>query len=210
MANAQPQLDSYATAELLTTPRIVGEPRDWQAGFRELFLSAVKRYQAGLHDASAIFGVNDVAFLATIGANTSEVYDYVEDWCEMGEPSLETVLGIMSVRHEYFIGEQQRRHSGIVRSPDTFPSENARLGGFVWLPRIIAKARAKLRGELPPELMYGCPRDRAFLKSIGANAVEFLQTVWMASDNERHILEFVRTRSGAHALAGANEVRPLL
>lgn len=195
MAIVGHQSKTNSMSEFVAHPWMSDEPQTWVTEFHKLFESAVVRYQSGLRRPGDIFGEKDVELLASIGASPSEVYDYIEDRCEMGEPSFETVLGITSVRREYFIGEQQRRQSGIVRSPDTFPSGSATLGGFVWLPRIIAKARAKLRGELPPELMYGCPRDRAFLKSIGAGPAEFLQAVWKAGDSERHILGFVGNQS---------------
>ena len=64
--------------------------------------------------------------------------------------------------------------------PKTFgmkdlPSMGASLGGFRWLPRLMAKAHAKLRGEMPPELMYGCGGDRPFLKQLGIHPADFLK-----------------------------------
>ena len=34
------------------------------------------------------------------------------------------------------------------------------IDGIAWLPRILVKARLKLRGEMPADLMYGCGGDR--------------------------------------------------
>ena len=68
---------------------------------------------------------------------------------------------------------------------------DAELGGYLWLPRIIAKAKAKLRGELPPEVMYNCGGDRHFLKTIGLEASAFLKVVRDAKDDNQ-ILDYVQ------------------
>ena len=47
---------------------------------------------------------------------------------------------------------------------EQLPAKAAQVDGIAWLPRIIAKARAKLRGEMPPDLMYDCGGDRDFLE----------------------------------------------
>ena len=75
---------------------------------------------------------------------------------------------------------------------DALPSKSAQLGGFEWLPRIIEKARVKLRGEMPPDLMYCCGGDRAFLREHGIHAADFLHEVWAAGDDTARILAFVR------------------
>ena len=69
---------------------------------------------------------------------------------------------------------------------------SASLGGHRWLPRIIVKAQAKLRGEMPPELMYGCGGDRPFLKNLGIHPGDFLEAVWRAGNNKQHVLDYLR------------------
>ena len=69
----------------------------------------------------------DVDFLASIGASPTEIYDFVEDWSEVGEPSFETILAITAVRYDYFVNEQQRKSPGLVQDPNTF-----RLGALPW------------------------------------------------------------------------------
>ena len=76
-----------------------------------------------------------------------------------------------------------------------FPPREASLAGLEWFPRIIEKARAKLRGELPVDLMYSCGADRRFLKKVNIDPDEFLQRVWEAGDDVDHILKFVADRS---------------
>jgi hypothetical protein len=160
----------------------------WADMFRKVFENATMRYRAGEREADHLVHPKEADFLVSIGSAPHELYDYVEDWCEVGEPPFETVLGIAAVRYEYFVAVQRRTRSLQVLSADSFPSGAARLGGFPWLPRIIAKARAKLRGELPRELMYGCGADRPFLQSVGLTLTVFLQTVWEAGDDDREVL----------------------
>ena len=102
------------------------------------------------------------------------------------------VLRMTEVRAEYFFLEQYLERSSDVRSPESMPSGAATFGGFVWLPRIIAKARAKLRGELSTDMMFGCQNDRAFLKKVGIDPARFLRVVWNAGNNDHEILEYVK------------------
>jgi hypothetical protein len=63
------------------------------------------------------------------------------------------------------------------------------------LPRLIAKARAKLRGEMPPDLMYCCGGDRAFLNKVGIHPADFLRTVWSARDDDRKVIDWVKAKA---------------
>jgi hypothetical protein len=105
---------------------------------------------------------------------------------------VETALLITATRREYFLSVQKGKRSGRVIDMDKLPSKSAQLGGIEWLPRIIEKAQAKLRGEMPPELMYCCGGDRAFLSEQGIHPADFLREVWAAGDDHQRILEFVR------------------
>jgi hypothetical protein len=77
---------------------------------------------------------------------------------------------------------------------DSLPAKTAEVDGIPWLPRLIEKARAKLRGEMPPELMYGCGGDRPFLRRMNVELAEFLRLVWDAKNDERRILDYVKQR----------------
>lgn len=169
---------------------------DWEPRFRRIFELAATNYRAGVRGADVLFDTAEVAFLHSIGCRPQELYDFVEDWCEYGEPTPDVAVKLAAIRRNYLLTEQHGRPTGRVQPADTFPPKDAELGGFPWLPRIIAKARAKLRGELPPELMYGCAGDRRFLRDIGSDPVEFLRLVWQAENNDERILEFVRQRAG--------------
>ena len=168
---------------------------EWQERFREIYEGAVKAYQRDQREPEKMFSPEEQAFLASIGAKPQELYDFVEDWCEVGEPPFETVAEITAVRREYFLLVQQGKASPHVISMDSLPSMGASLGGFRWLPRIIAKAKAKLRGEMPSELMYGCGGDRPFLKKVRIHPAKFLQLMWEAGDDDQSILEHVRQSS---------------
>ena len=195
MAIVENQSSTNSMPEIKTNPQKVDELRDWTAEFQQLFNSAVTRYQSGLRGASQIFEEKDVEFLSSIGARPTEIYDFVEDWSEVGEPSLETILAIAAVRNDYFVKEQGRTSSEFVQAPETFPAGTLALGSFRWLPRIIAKARAKLKGELPAEIMFSCGTDRPFLKKVGISPEDFLKTVWEAEPNDQAILARVEEAS---------------
>jgi hypothetical protein len=63
---------------------------------------------------------------------------------------------------------------------------------MAYLPRILAKAKAKLRGELDPDLMFGCGGDRAFLaRSGGLHLADFLRQVWAADGDDGKIVTWI-------------------
>ena len=167
----------------------------WGTRFKEIYDSTVEKYQAGEREAENLVNAEEARFLASIGSTVQELYDFVEDWVEAGEPSFEVVLRITAVRREYFLKEQHGQPSAYRISMNAVPPKDATFGGFVWLPRIIAKAKAKLRGEMPPELMYSCGADRRFLKSIGADAADFLRMIWGADDDDQKVLEYVKEQA---------------
>ena len=165
---------------------------EWGTRLEKIFGHAVEKYLAGQRGTGALFTHEHATFLASLGSTPQELYDFVEDWCELGEPSFGMALRIAEVRAEYFFLEQYLERSSEVRTPDSMPSGTATLGGFVWLPRIIAKARAKLRGEMPSDMMFGCQNDRAFLNKVGIDPAQFLRVVWNAGNNGDEILEYVK------------------
>jgi hypothetical protein len=171
------------------------ESLDWVEEFRALFERKSAAYKNGIQNAEAMFSKEEKVFLRSIGATPQEIFDFVEDWCDDGVPDPETALAITKIRRNYFFQEQQGRFPEKPTSESEFPSRSASLAGMEWFPRIIAKARAKLRGELPLDLMYSCGGDRRFLNKVSINPVEFLQTVWEAGDNVDHIVKFVTDRS---------------
>ena len=168
---------------------------DWIEEFRILFENKATAYQNGLRSPASLFSNEEENFLRSIGATPQEIFDFVEDWCDDGVPDPETALAITKIRRDYFFQEQQGKFSEKRISEREFPSRNASLAGLEWFPRIIEKARAKLRGQLPPDLMYSCGGDRRFLNKVNIDPIEFLQAVWEAGDNIDHIVKFVEDKA---------------
>ena len=165
---------------------------NWPKTLREIFEDSLAAYRAGKHDARSMFDEKQSDFLEAIGATPQEIFDFVEDTSYGGEPGFETTLLITAVRREYFLSIQKSQRSSRLIDMDKLPPKSAQLGGIEWLPRIIEKAQAKLRGEMPAELMYGCGGDRAFLREHGIHAADFLREVWAAGKDLNRVLEFVR------------------
>ena len=75
---------------------------------------------------------------------------------------------------------------------DSLPAKKDAVDGIPWLSRLIEKARAKLRGEMPADLMYGCGGDRPFLREMNVELAEFLRLVWLCGDDNRKIIDYVK------------------
>jgi Domain of unknown function (DUF5069) len=167
------------------------------ATFRMVYDRAAARYAQGGATAATLGSPTDIAFLAANGITAQHLFDYIEDFANHGEPNFEQALGIELVRRDYFINAQLSRPSTTVLDPATLPAKSASVRGIEWLPRLLPKARAKLRGELPASLMYGCGGDRAFFKAHDILPHEFLNLVWRAGEDEAPIIEWVTNRSSA-------------
>ena len=164
---------------------------DWDRTFRKVYDKAVQTYQAGNRRLETFYKPDERTFLASIACTPQELYDFVQDWCGANEPSFETVLLITAVRRDYFLFVQKGQLSREMIDMEALPPKGAELAGIAWLPRIISKAKAKLRGEMPPELMYGCGGDRPFLRSVNIHPADFLRIVWSAGDDDQKVIDFV-------------------
>ena len=169
--------------------------QDWLAQLHALYGRAVQRFEEGHRGPETVIGREALAFLDSIGTSAQEMYDFVEDWVEDGEPNFDAVTAMTDVRRTYFLTVQEGTPSDKVIPSATLPSGYAELGGYRWLPRIIAKARAKLRGELAPDIMFGCGADRPFLRSVNMEPAEFLKTVWNAGADDRLVLDAVEKKA---------------
>ncbi len=168
------------------------------AKFRALYDQAVAKYGAGQRGAETFFSADDKAFLSANGITPQHVYDYAEDFHGYdGEPGLENALGIELVRRDYFLNVQGGRPSAAVLDPATMPAKTASVRGIGWLPRILPKARAKLRGEMPPSMMYCCGGDRDFFRERDILPAEFLALVWRLGSDDAAIIDWVVQRSVA-------------
>ncbi|MEI6534169.1 MAG: hypothetical protein WCN98_02425 [Verrucomicrobiaceae bacterium] len=167
----------------------------WATQFHALFESCVEKYKNGSTGHESWFSADDMEFLKSIGCRPRELFDFVEDHVNAagGEPGAETALLVAAVRRDYFRVEQMGVPSSRTIKPSELPAKTAELDGIVWLPRIIAKAEAKLRGEMDLDTMFGCGGDRAFLSRHHLHPADFLRVVWAARGDSGKVLEFVKT-----------------
>lgn len=171
---------------------------DFAAQFHALYNQAVTRFAAGHRGAEAMFTAEEVAFLKANGLTAQHLYDYAEDHNNYaGEPGFDQALAIESVRRDYFLNVQQGKPSATVLDEASLPAKTDAIEGIEWLPRLIPKARAKLRGELPASLMYCCGGDRRFFKQHDIFPAEFLNLVWRSGDNTAAIVSWVVARSAS-------------
>ncbi len=161
---------------------------------RTVYDKALDLYNRGEREAGRFFDSGEVEFLESIGASPGEIYDFAEDSVTDGEPDWETVLLLQSLRRDFFLQVQGGRPSpNRLREPD-FPAREDEAEGVAWLPRLIQKARAKLRGELPADLMYCCGGDRKFFRAHDIHPAEFLRLTWAHLEDKRAIVRWVLER----------------
>lgn len=165
----------------------------WNDQFLALFDRCVALYRSGNTDFATYYQTADLAFLASIGHQTREFFDFIEDFCDEGQPSISSALLIAAVRRDYFLTVQNRIPSERVLTRDDLPSFGEALDGIAYLPRILAKGRAKLRGELHPDLMFGCGGDRNFLSKNGdLHPADFLRQLWAAGEDDAKMLTWLK------------------
>lgn len=165
----------------------------------EIWSKGCKAYESGTRGAENLFDVEDAQWLATIGATAQEVYDFCEDYVSYdGDPDFTTFALVQEVRRNYFFEMQDSTLSSEVIDMSDLPGKQEEIDGIVWLPRIIPKAVAKLKGEMDPNLMYGCGGDRRFFRENDIHPAEFLRLVWAADtgkDTDK-IVKWVKARRG--------------
>lgn len=172
---------------------------NYQETFKILYDKAVRNYASGNQDKSSYYSESELAFIQANGWRVQDFYDYGEDWVQGEQPSYEVAQSIEQVRRDYFLHIQKGNASPERISAETLPAKTDSVNGIEWLPRILPKARGKLRGELPEEIMYCCGGDRRFLMTHDIHPAEFLRVVWANMENDEGIIEFVERRSPALA-----------
>ncbi|MEM6910402.1 MAG: hypothetical protein AAF555_02365 [Verrucomicrobiota bacterium] len=165
----------------------------WEIHFRALFDRCVARYRGGNRDFLTYYTEEDQAFLRSIGYQPREFFDYVEDYCEDELPSPEAAVLIAAARRDYFRTVQKGLPSQRQMKAEELPARGAELAGIPWLPRIIQKAKNKLRGENDPNIMYSCGGDRQFLRAYDLHPADFLRAVWAYENEEEKLVDFVKT-----------------
>ena len=167
---------------------------DFHKELVRIWEKAVGLYQDG-HKSAESFPIDeDFPFLASVGLNRMDVFDFAEDWIREGTPDLATFLLIHEQRRDYFIETQKGKPSEKRMDSSALPAKTEEIEGIRWLPRIIPKARAKLRGELPPDTMFCCGGDRNFFQENDVHPAEFLRIVKRAGKNDQAIIDWVVDR----------------
>jgi hypothetical protein len=175
---------------------------DFATRFHAVYDQALKRFAAGQRGADTYFSEDEQGFLRANGITVQHMYDYAEDHHGYdGQPGFERALAIEIVRRDYFLNVQRGVPSRQVLDPSSLPDKTSSARGIEWLPRIIPKAKAKLRGELPASLMYSCGGDRQFLMRHDIFPAEFLTLVWRNENNDEAIIDWVEQRSRANTAA---------
>ena len=128
---------------------------DWRTQFHDLFFRGVERHKQGRQSPEGMFEGEEPDFLESIGCSTQEMFDFCDDYVRWGDVIYEQVEELQAVRYEHFINELNSQPASHAMEMDEFPPKDAELEGIAWLPRLILKARAKLAGNLPADLMYG-------------------------------------------------------
>ena len=170
---------------------------DFPVKFRALYNHAVAAYAGGRRGAETFFDAEQLRWLAANGITPQAMYDYAEDDVAQGEPGYDHALAIELVRRDYFLNVQAGVASRVVADPETWPGKGEAVEGIEWLPRILPKVRAKLRGELPASMMYGCGGDRRFFKTHDILPAEFLALAWRHENDDAAIIAWVVARSRA-------------
>lgn len=167
----------------------------WDQEFKDLFERCLERYRSGDEAFEGYYSDEDKAFLKSIGYKPREFFDFVEDYADDGVPTPEAAVLIAAVRRDYLDVVQAGVLSEHEIQPHELPAKDSEMGGHRWLPRIIVKARGKLKGELNPEIMYSCGGDRGFLLEHDFHPADFLRAVWSAGNSDEKVLEWVDRRS---------------
>ncbi|MGJ8656336.1 MAG: hypothetical protein ACSHX6_07790 [Akkermansiaceae bacterium] len=165
----------------------------WNDQFLDLFRSCLEKFNNGNTDYNSYYSKEDLSFLSSIGYKPRELFDFVEDLGGEGVPSESTALLVAAVRRDYFNVVQDQKHSAKEIDRDDLPTFGDTLTDITYLPRIITKARAKLKGELDPDIMFGCGGDRKFLRDHGdIPMADFLRNVWAAGTDDLKIASYVK------------------
>lgn len=168
---------------------------NFQKNLVRIWEQSVLLYQQG-HQKPDNFPIDDeIPYLASMGIKKIDLFDFAEDWVCEQEPDLATFLLIHEQRRSYFLEVQKGIPSLEVLDPASLPAKSDSIEGINWLPRIIPKARAKLRGELHPQSMFCCGGDRNFFKTNDIHPVEFLRIVRNAGDQDQMVIDWVLDRS---------------
>lgn len=174
---------------------------DFHDRLKALWDEAVRRYKSGNEDPNRLFSDGELHFIAQMGATAREVFDFIEDHVKYGEPDFAFFASLADIRYHYFLRRQKGRRSPYLLVNESLPAKTDAVHGVEWLPRLIPKALAKLRGELNPDIMYGCGGDRAFFKKWDVHPAEFLRIVEEHEQDPDAVVQWFLQRTGRKAAA---------
>ncbi len=165
----------------------------WNDQFLRLFRHCLAEYQSGNTNFTSYYSDEDLAFLTSIGYKPREFFDFVEDLGDGADLSESTALLVAAVRRDFLKVMQNGQTSSHEIQKNELPTFGDALEGIYYLPRILKKATHKLRGELDPDIMYGCGGDRKFLQDHGnIPLADFLRHVWAADGDTTKILSLFK------------------
>ena len=168
---------------------------DYLEKLEVVWKNGVEHYKEGRTTPDSILEDGELDFLATLGLNMMDLFDYVEDYVLEGEPDWNTFGAICEVRRNYFFERQKGNLSGNSVEMSTLPPKTDAVQGIVWLPRIIPKAIGKLRGELSADIMYCCGGDRHFFRTNDIHPAEFLRVAWAYENTPEKIVDWTVDRT---------------
>jgi hypothetical protein len=87
------------------------------------------------------------------------------------------------------------------------PPMDAKLAGYPWLPRIIAKARASHAGTLGTYYRYPCPIDAACLDLLDIDADTFREIANRAVDDQAVVRDLASIGARLDRLASFDPVQ---
>ena len=170
---------------------------DYQKQLLAVWEWAVTQYKLGNRDPESydFLNLSERQFLSEIGLKPNELLDFAENYTRSGEPDFTTFALISDLRRRYFHEVQDAVPSTDFVNPDLLPPSEAETVGIPWLPRLVEKARAMLRGELHPDVMYPCPLDRQFLKEHDIHPAELLNKIWDTENDPDRLIDWFVLRS---------------
>lgn len=169
----------------------------YQKRLKAIWAAAVEKYKAGHQNPEGFLDDATITELACLGLNVMDVFDYAEDFVTRGDPDFETFLMVCEARRDYFLTVQKGALSETRLDSSKLPPKDGETRGIVWLPRILPKAIAKLKGELPSETMYGCGGDRRFFETNNIHSAEFLRVAWAYEEEPEKIVDWVEARKNS-------------
>ena len=168
----------------------------WNDTYLRLFERCLELYKSGNKEFETYYQDEDLVFLKQIGYRKREFFDFVEDYADSGDPTPSTAVLIAAVRRDYLLVVQDGKlTAGPSVTRDSIPAKDSVVDGITYLPRMIVKAEAKLRGELDPDLMFCCGGDRRCLRDNGnLHPADFLRRVWAADGDHQKVVDWVKSQ----------------